>query len=176
MMTTRIGKKAIAISAALLVVGLVIGAIVGMYAVPPREITKEVIKEVPIEVIKEVIKEVPKEVIKEVPKEVIKEVPVEVVKEVEKEVPMKLPLLAEKIRKGEIDVGEAYGMAPNQRYHTIHAMVIGLECSNCHVEKIPPEAIFAQKPPGAPGPVDKRVCLGCHLTGPATNLYTPERP
>ena len=66
-------------------------------APPPREIIKEVIKEVPVEVIREVVKEVPvdreviREVIKEVPveviKEVIKEVPVEVIKEVIKEVP-----------------------------------------------------------------------------------------
>jgi hypothetical protein len=47
---------------------------------PPREVVKEVIKEVPVEVIREVevIKEVPREVIKEI----IREVPKETVKEV----------------------------------------------------------------------------------------------
>ncbi|NNG67556.1 hypothetical protein [Caldanaerobacter subterraneus] len=59
---------------------------------PPKEIVKEVVKEVPKEVIKEVVKEVPKEIVKEVVKEVpvvkevIKEVPKIVIKEVPKEI------------------------------------------------------------------------------------------
>lgn len=92
--------------------------------------------------------------------------------EVVKEVPMPLQALAEKIRTGEIDVGEEYGMAPDQRFHQIHATTIGMECTRCHVT----EALFEVAPPpaDAPGPVDRRICTGCHMTGPASKLYVPQ--
>jgi hypothetical protein len=51
-----------------------------------KEVIKEVIKEVQVEVVREVIKEVPVEVIKEI----IKEVPVDVIREIIREVPIEV--------------------------------------------------------------------------------------
>ena len=80
--------------------------------------------------------------------------------------------LAEQIRAGEIDVGEEFGMEREQRFHQIHADAIEMECSQCHVEDAPYE--LAQPSSESPDPVDRRVCLGCHLNGPATQLYQPK--
>ncbi len=133
------------ISIGILVVGLVVGGIIGWAAFP-------------------------REVVKEVPKEVIKEV----VKEVTKEVPMNLPATADAINKGEIDVGKEYGLAVEQRYHKIHTTVLGLECATCHLAKVDAtnKASSAWNvSPRAPGPVDRRGCLGCHHAGPGSDLY-----
>jgi hypothetical protein len=47
-----------------------------------------------------------------------------------------------------------------------------MSCKQCHVREAPFEI-------GLPyvedeRPVDRRVCLGCHLNGPATPLYDPQ--
>jgi hypothetical protein len=103
----------------------------------------------------------------------------EVVKEkvVEKEVPLNLPDTAERIAAGELDVGTEYGMELGQRYHTIHADTLGLACTTCHLKSYADDYVYQRryKVPvrGAPGPVDRGVCLGCHKeNGPAaTSLY-----
>lgn len=98
---------------------------------------------------------------------------------VEKEVPLTLAELAEKIRKGEIDVGNVYSMKPGARYHNIHANVLGLDCTTCHVaNKYPDDYLYQRKYKlpirGAPGVVDRAVCLGCHTKGGiAHELYWP---
>ena len=87
---------------------------------------------------------------------------------------LKLPDITDKIVKGKITVGKKYGMETEKRYHEIHATKLGLACSTCHVEKIPPEAKFGTLPTpvgSAPGPIDRRICLGCHSRGPARELY-----
>ncbi len=116
---------------------------------------------------KEVVKEI--EVTRVVEEEVVKEI--EVTRVVEEEAPTMLSLstLAEKIRAGEIDVGDEQGMALDQRFHRIHAQAIEMECTQCHVQEAPYEV--AQPSSDAPGPVDRRVCLGCHLNGPASKLH-----
>jgi hypothetical protein len=86
---------------------------------------------------------------------------------------MTLSALAANIRNGVIDVGDDYGMDIDQRFHKIHFAVFGLGCTPCHVEEVTPEMVFAESPEGAPGPADRRICLGCHLNGPALNLYGP---
>ena len=116
---------------------------------------------------REVVKEVPKEVIKEVPKEVIKEVP------------MNLSATADAIQKGEIDVGKEYGLALEQRYHKIHATVLGLECDACHTSKVDATNKVSSAwniSPQAPGPVDRSGCLGCHHAGLASELYGSSGP
>jgi hypothetical protein len=80
--------------------------------------------------------------------------------------------LAEQIRTGEIDVGDEFGMGPEQRYHLIHAGTLDMSCSQCHVEDAPYE--LAQPLSEDVDSVDRRVCLGCHLNGPATKLYEPK--
>jgi hypothetical protein len=100
--------------------------------------------------------------------------PQEVVKEVTKEVPMNLPATADAIHKGEIDVGKEYGLALEQRYHKIHTTVLGLECATCHLAKVDATNKVSSAwnvSPQAPGPVDRRGCLGCHHAGPGSDLY-----
>jgi hypothetical protein len=90
-----------------------------------------------------------------------------------------LPGLSEKIRKGQIDVGTKPGMASDQRYHRIHADALAIECGACHVEKFPRgAATFAMPPavdlsPDSPAPIERRVCLGCHVGGVAAQVYGP---
>ncbi len=100
--------------------------------------------------------------------------PQEVVKEVTKEVPMNLPATADAIHKGNIDVGKEYGLALEQRYHKIHTTVLGLECATCHLTKVDATNKVSSAwnvSPQAPGPVDRRGCLGCHNAGPGSDLY-----
>ena len=93
----------------------------------------------------------------------------------QEEEPGWLATLAEQIRAGEIDVGDEYGMVREQRFHTIHADTIQMECTQCHVEEPSDDLIEPYSKSGdLKGPVDRRVCLGCHLTGPATKLYEPK--
>jgi hypothetical protein len=80
--------------------------------------------------------------------------------------------LAEGIRSGYIDVGEEFGMEMGKRFHIIHAETVGMSCGQCHVLDAPDEVATA--PEGSPGVVDRRVCTGCHLNGPATLLYEPK--
>ena len=90
---------------------------------------------------------------------------------------LSLAEIAEKIRKGEIDVGKEYGMELGKRYHNIHVNVLGLKCKTCHVaKKYAPDYIYQRKYKvpvrGAPGVVDRAVCLGCHKKGGiARELY-----
>lgn len=88
-----------------------------------------------------------------------------------------LSAVADNITKGKINVGKKYGMGSEQRFHKIHADVVGLDCATCHVDKADPSvAVFTEQPPvdiskDAPGPVDRRVCQGCHRSGPARDVY-----
>lgn len=93
--------------------------------------------------------------------------------------PMTFRALAEAIQKGEIDVGDEFGLAVGKRWHEIHPVVVGLLCITCHAPEFTPrELIFSDRDvsPQAPGPVDRRACLGCHGAGPATNLYALGSP
>lgn len=93
-----------------------------------------------------------------------------------------LSAVAEKVRKGEIDVGKAYGMAPDRRFHKIHTEVVALECATCHADKMPASAEAFMVPPAvdvsaeSPAPIDRRACLGCHLAGPGRNVYGSRTP
>ena len=90
-----------------------------------------------------------------------------------------LPALSEKIRKGQIDVGKKYGLASDQRYHKIHSEVLAMECGACHVGKFPTGTATFAVPPAvdvakdSPAPVERRVCLGCHVGGVAVKAYGP---
>ena len=88
--------------------------------------------------------------------------------------PATLPETANAIAEGTINVGNEYGLAPDQRYHNIHTTVLGLECATCHITKVDAtnRVVSAWKvSPRAPGPVDQRGCLGCHNAGPGNDLY-----
>lgn len=163
----RMGITAV-VAVVVVIVALIVGAVAGYFMVPPKVIEKTV--EVPVE--KTVEKTLEKTV--EVPVEKTVEVPVEKTVKVPVEKTVKeyasLKELAEKIRTGEIDVGNDYSMALNGRYHTIHNKVLGLDCSSCHVAGNYSEDYLYQrkyKVPirGAPGVVDRGACLGCHKEG-----------
>ncbi len=99
----------------------------------------------------------------------------EVEVEVTKRVPMTLPAMAQGIRSGDIDVGSEYGMGVDQRYHKIHATVLGLECFTCHSTDMSVEyQLFSAQDVSerAPAPVDRTACLGCHSNGPVNALYS----
>ncbi len=168
-MATVTKNKVLAISVGLLIAGLAIGAMISIYTVPPREVVTTTTTTTATKEIVTTTKEVPREVVTTTTTSTT----VTTTTTTTKEVIMKLPDLVKKIQNGEIDVGKDYGMAINQRYHKIHATTLGLTCLTCHVTKVTPEMTFVQVPPEAPGPVDRRVCIGCHLTGPASNLYGP---
>lgn len=118
------------------------------------------------------------EVIKEV--EVIKYVEVEVIREVE--VPMlSLSDIALAIQAEEIDVGTDHRLIFDRRYHSIHAVVVGvvgLDCISCHIatDLTAQQEIFSNQDvsPEAFAPVDRTTCLACHRSGPATAFYGPE--
>ncbi len=84
---------------------------------------------------------------------------------------------AEKIRNGEIYVGDDYTLTFYGRFHTIHNKVLGLDCYTCHVSsKYADDFLYQRKykapASGSPGVVDRGVCLGCHKAGgPAFELY-----
>ena len=132
-----------------------------------RIVTEEVEKIVEVEVeVTRVVTEV-----QEIEVEVTRVVPMEA----ESVSAVSLASLAKSIQDGEIDVGDEFGMGKDQRFHVIHADVVDMKCTQCHVEEAPLEVA---KPINltdeAPGEVDRRVCLGCHLNGPAKNLYDPK--
>ena len=85
--------------------------------------------------------------------------------------------IAEKIRSGEIDVGDDYTMAESGRYHTIHSEILGLDHETCHIGDEFTEDYLDQrkyKVPvrDAPGVVDRRICISCHTEGgPAGELF-----
>ncbi len=94
--------------------------------------------------------------------------------EVTEEGPTTLTALAQAIKDGDIDVGDEYGLASGQRYHKIHATVLGLECATCHISELDTtQTVFIDQDvsPQAPGPVDKGACLSCHRAGPGEDLY-----
>lgn len=103
-----------------------------------------------------------------------------------KDASVSLPTVAEKIQQGQIDVGgkenKAYGMADDQRFHRIHAGVLGLECATCHGAEVNPSVAAFTEPPAvdvsvkSPGLVDRRVCVGCHQAGPGRSFYGPGKP
>ena len=93
--------------------------------------------------------------------------------------PTSLPRLAEQIQKGTIDVGKQYGTALDKRFHKIHGEVLALECATCHTEQLSAGTEIFARPPAvdvskdSPGPVDRRVCVGCHVGGVARKAYGP---
>ena len=77
--------------------------------------------------------------------------------------------IAEKIRNGEIDVGNDYTMTLDGRFHRIHNKVLGLDCAACHVSSYAKDFLYQRKYKvpirSAPGVVDRGICLGCHKEG-----------
>lgn len=79
--------------------------------------------------------------------------------------------LAEKVKKGEIDVGKQFSMDHKEgRFHIIHADILGLDCSSCHYGKDYRADFltlrkFEHLPKRAKGQQTWSSCLGCHQEG-----------
>ncbi|MET1127881.1 MAG: hypothetical protein ABWW70_00980 [Thermoproteota archaeon] len=84
---------------------------------------------------------------------------------------LSLAEIAEMIRKGEIDVGDKYGMKFGERFHNIHVKVLGLSCKACHQSpKYADDYLYIRKAVveeevkegRMPGVVDRGTCMSCH--------------
>jgi hypothetical protein len=90
---------------------------------------------------------------------------------------LNIPQTAKSIKAGKINVGKTTGMELAKRFHNIHNKTLGLECTSCHISGFAPDYLYQKKykapEGGAPGQVDRGICLGCHKeNGPAaTKLY-----
>lgn len=89
-----------------------------------------------------------------------------------------LARIAEKIRSGEIDVGNDYSMNfKTGRFHIIHADKMVLDCTACHYGYRYRDDVFLMSkekpfPAAAKGLYERSVCLGCHQSGGiATRWY-----
>jgi len=88
------------------------------------------------------------------------------------EVSLGLLELGEKIRGEEVEeVGTEYSMDYRTgRYHIIHADVVGMDCTSCHLGRhYQPDYLLMGKgepfPKKAKGQYDRTGCLGCHRQG-----------
>lgn len=85
--------------------------------------------------------------------------------------------VAEKIRAGQIDVGQKHGMSVDGRFHVVHLDVLGMGCLACHEKRsFPEDAHFLRKAEfpqrGHPGAVDPISCVSCHRNeGLASTWY-----
>lgn len=86
--------------------------------------------------------------------------------------------LAEKIRKGEVDVGREYGVELGKRFHNIHAETLKLPCNFCHKNEMNTEDLLYTREyrarEGAPAPyLDVDACIACHQRqGIARELFS----
>ena len=91
---------------------------------------------------------------------------------------------AEKIRKGEVDVGKRYDMDDKKgRFHLIHSEELDLNCESCHVAKdyakdyLLVNRYNAHRKALGEGKgrkadvLDRSVCLGCHKTGGVATVW-----
>jgi|GEM_PF-3045943 len=74
-----------------------------------------------------------------------------------------------------VPVGDKINTAFGARFHNIHAVTMGLPCTNCHVgPAYAQDYLYVRKyelPPGAPGVVDRSTCLGCHKEGGVASAW-----
>lgn len=93
-----------------------------------------------------------------------------------------LPLMAEEIRTGKVDVGTEYSLEHKRgRLHVIHGFTLGLDCVDCHYgEKYQADFLLLRKGEpavkGSKGYVDRTVCIACHREGTFATPFYGERP
>ena len=91
--------------------------------------------------------------------------------------PPGLATTADKIRSGEIDVGDDYSMNTDTgRFHVIHSDKVLMDCTHCHIgERYSPDYMSISRdkpyPVGAKGQYERSVCLGCHQEGGAGTTF-----
>lgn len=93
--------------------------------------------------------------------------------------PMNLRKTAEAIRAGTVNVGKAYSLAEEGRFHQIHVETIGIKCGGCHSnDAYPADYLFLRKsefPKQVAGEklkaVERAKCIGCHSEGNVATVF-----
>jgi hypothetical protein len=98
--------------------------------------------------------------------------------------PMNLRKTAEAIRGGTVNVGKAYNLGDEGRFHQIHTEVLGIKCGGCHTnDAYPVDYLYLRKAefPHVVGgekvkAVERAKCIGCHSEGNvATAFYNMKK-
>jgi hypothetical protein len=93
--------------------------------------------------------------------------------------PMNLRKTAEGIRAGTVNVGKAYSLAEEGRFHQIHVETIGIKCGGCHSNEAYPDSYLylrkAEFPKVIAGEklkaVERAKCIGCHSEGNVATVF-----
>jgi hypothetical protein len=93
--------------------------------------------------------------------------------------PMNLRKTAEAIRAGTVNVGKAYSLAEEGRFHQIHVETIGIKCGGCHAnDAFPADYLYLRKaelPHVLNGEkvkaVERAKCIGCHSEGNVATVF-----
>jgi hypothetical protein len=93
--------------------------------------------------------------------------------------PMNLRKTAEAIRAGTVNVGKAFSLAEEGRFHQIHVETIGIKCGGCHSnDAYPEDYLFLRKaefPKVVAGEklksVERAKCIGCHSDGSVATVF-----
>lgn len=93
--------------------------------------------------------------------------------------PMNLRKTAEAIRGGTVNVGKAYNLAEEGRFHQIHVETIGIKCGGCHTnDAYPADYLYLRKaefPQMVAGEklkaVERAKCIGCHSEGNVATVF-----
>ncbi len=95
--------------------------------------------------------------------------------------PMNLRKTAEAIRGGTVNVGKAYSLAEEGRFHQIHVETLGIKCGGCHSnDAYPDNYLYLRKsefPRQVAGEkekvkaVERAKCIGCHSDGSVATVF-----
>lgn len=93
--------------------------------------------------------------------------------------PMNLRKTAEAIRAGTVDVGKAYSLAEEGRFHKAHTETLGMKCGGCHSnDAYPDNYLYLRKSefPHVVGgekakAVERAKCIGCHSDGSIATVF-----
>lgn len=93
--------------------------------------------------------------------------------------PMNLRKTAEAIRAGTVNVGKAYSLAEEGRFHHIHVETIGIKCGGCHSNEAYPDSYLYLRKTEFPKviageklkAVERAKCIGCHSEGNVATVF-----
>ncbi len=93
--------------------------------------------------------------------------------------PMNLRKTAEGIRAGTVNVGKAYNLAEEGRFHQIHTETLGIKCGGCHTnDSYPADYLYLRKPEfphqyqgEKVKAVERAKCIGCHSEGNVATVF-----
>ncbi len=93
--------------------------------------------------------------------------------------PMNLRKSAEAIRAGTVNVGKAYSLAEEGRFHQIHVETLGVKCGGCHSNDAYPDNYLYLRKSEFPHVLDgekvksveRAKCIGCHSEGNVATVF-----